>query len=356
MITTKSEISIRKGRHFYITRSAIEVLSNFPFKLLFLLAFSPAFFSACSKEKPFPDEDGETSLEIILKSPAATSSGLEVDLYVFNDDAMGMLDSHSRLHPVGNTVSAASRKGSKRIVAVANSGEEALDWGSIYTFYNICTAICRLEKDNPHRPVLSGTAVYEAGSNKKFGIELEPVCSRIRLQSISCNFEGRPYQGKVLSDVKVYLINVCTAASLLPIIGGGCGQEYVNLGGWSDGDTSGGSLWKMLRFDIDGAVGEAKVMPGKTLYCYPNPILGGVSQPVSKLVIEGRIDGHTYYYPIVIGESSGGILRGADYAIDVSITRLGADDPDSSLSPGTLTTGISVTPWVEKEEETIIFN
>jgi hypothetical protein len=74
----------------------------------------------------------------------------------------------------------------------------------------------------------------------------------------------------------------------------------------------------------------------------------------TRLVIQADLNGTTYYYPININrvgfgysESNDhmGIKRNTSYSVEVTITRPGSLDPDSTLEFGTLTADITVLDW-----------
>ena len=347
----------KKGRLSF-SHIAIEVLSRkFPNILSLTLAILPAFFSACSKSER-ATSPVEYSVPLDLRYTSSVMLGGALDMFVFDNDASGRLDSYTHINePSGNIVSTASKKGKKRILAVANAGKRLYDWGVFGSFQAAGTASAHLEDETPEKPLLCGTAVFEAGNSERTGIVLSSILSRVRLKSIQCDFHSRPYEGLDMTEAKAYLTNVCTAAFLAPPDSLISGTEYVNIGGWSDGDTAGSRLWSMLRCDIPEPVGAKKISVGKSLYCYPNPLIGGDRlEHVTKLVIEGKIGGHTYYYPVPLSVSAGGIARGADYEVSITITQLGTDDPDGSLAAGALSFIIYVNDWTDKAEETVPFN
>ena len=350
-------IRSEKGRKFY-THIAIEVLSKFPTTTLFfsLLAFLPAFFSACSTEPSIPEEDGVRTFSVkagLTASPSLYPAEFSLDLYIFNDDLLGRLDSHIHFENPGGTLAVSSRKGRKRAVALANAGGRTLEWGEIGSFHNLGTALVRLRDEDVRNPLLCASASFEAGGGDEvFALDMQPLCSRIKLSSISCDFSQTPYSGKELTEVRAYLTNVNTAATVLPGLWES-GVEMVNAGGWSDGDSALTPLRSMLLHEFSTPIGTEKVYPGKYFYCYPNKAGEGKTLR-TKLVIEGKIDGLTYYYPIAI-PPEGGIGRGEDYTVSLTLTRLGCHDPDASLSEGTAEATVSISPWREREEETVTF-
>ena len=87
------------------------------------------------------------------------------------------------------------------------------------------------------------------------------------------------------------------------------------------------------------------VTPGQwspvDLYCYPNDSDDDMmGSPPTRMVVQGDIDGATYYYPVDInregfGYTSGphGLSRNVKYSYSLLITRKGSTDPDTPVPP-----------------------
>jgi hypothetical protein len=76
---------------------------------------------------------------------------------------------------------------------------------------------------------------------------------------------------------------------------------------------------------------------------------------MTKLVIEGKIGGHTYYYPIKINPQGGGIARGCRYNFDIVLTRTGVTDPDGELNEEDIEINMEVEEWKEKNGYIVSF-
>ena len=96
-----------------------------------------------------------------------------------------------------------------------------------------------------------------------------------------------------------------------------------------------------------------RIYPDASFFCYPNPSDGTeFGSPVTRLVIEGKLRGTTYYYPIDLP----GLKADAQYRMDVTLTRAGTTDPDTPAVAGSIRLESRVLDWDGREWEDIHFN
>ena len=83
----------------------------------------------------------------------------------------------------------------------------------------------------------------------------------------------------------------------------------------------------------------------------------GPGTPFTRLVIEGKIQGETFYWPLDINKEDGGygIGRNERYIYDITITRKGTKDPDSPVRKEDIDINFNVEKWNEKEGCEVIF-
>lgn len=255
-----------------------------------------------------------------------------LDLFIFEDDGIGMLDAYSRSYAYSPTaVELCSSGGEKRVVAVANAAFPDSFVSSILSYEDLRGAVVSLTEDNPSYPIMSGEARFTAGSGRSCDLTLEPMMSVIELRSL--RFRGA---GEALTGVRVYLTGIGNRAELLREEGF-LPSETLNNGGLSETDLArlaySGMVYRYLgngRPDGDGtAYGTA------SLYCYPNEAEEeSAGSPFTRLVIEGKLNGQTCYYPIPIdrdldgGNGAGGIGRNRRYVYEILLTRAGTGSPD----------------------------
>lgn len=339
-----------KGRIFF-PPIAHEVLSKF--LLIIHLSASPAFLSCSEKDMTGNDMQEESVIE--LSSKAFTTGGT-LDLFVFDTDALARLDSRMRVICNGSLperIPVSSRSGHKRVVALANWSENEPAWEKVNSFSALCRMMVPLTTDNPLAPRMSGSMVINTGGTASTKLSLTTLSAKIRLASIRCDFTGKPYQGSILKDARVYLTNVCTNSSPFPE--NYPGSEFINVGGYSMADLEAFGAKDLLSRKIFADIGPEIVKTGIDFYCYSNYCSEeGCGMPPTRLVLEGQLNGKTVYYPVNLGDYTGGAVRGGyTYVIDLKITQYGTDDPDTPVSGGTLESSIRVIPWEQKDPETI---
>ena len=110
----------------------------------------------------------------------------------------------------------------------------------------------------------------------------------------------------------------------------------------------------LLCADIIEDIGKSPLEANINLHCYPN--MSSAESPGSaftRLVIQGDIEGQTWYWPININRSTtgvgAGVERNMNYIYDIIITRKGSADPDTAISTGSITINMNVEEWREKE-------
>lgn len=342
---------------FFLNRKVL-----FAYALLILL---PAFYSCHEKDTDFlsgPARQAEAGITIDTEVPISeTSEAGCIDIFIFNNDSLGWLDSYQRF--VGadpGAISAASRKGKKIIVAVANPARDISAWSGITSFEAMLKTTASLWNEDPVAPLMCGYEEVSMGEESSCSIEMSPLLSEIKVNSLRCDFRGRPYQGEALSDIRIYLTNVNAQAHVFRKEGF-MPTEIINAACLSEADMSKVSHPEMLFRRLDSTVGDNTVYPGISLYCYPNDCAEqSIGSPFTRLVIEGKLCGQTYYYPIDINrgqviQGTAGIGRNSRYAYDIILTRAGTSDPDIPADVTMVDINMTVRPWNEMEEDEITF-
>lgn len=329
-----------------------------------LLTLFPALISACTGHAY--DTAMETEPDTMEEHTFTISKSIDyetvkcLDVFVFNDDAYGRLDSYQRcpVDPSGDyRITVASTKGSKRIVMVANSGKGREYWTSINSYEALSQVQASLYEEDIAYPTMYGETVFNTGDDIGHVMTLKPLVSEIHLRSIRCDFTGREYRQEKLTDVQVYLINVNTGCRLL--------QEYdflpsstANTGDLNRNDLDMFSHPELVYKELGADVGREIFDSSIRLYCYPNESREETpGTPFTRLVIKGKIGDETWYYPIEINrdKENGGIGRNCRYAYDLTILRTGSKSPDLPVSDETITINSKISPWYERPEEEIIF-
>ena len=316
---------------------------------IIVLSFFLFFLPGCSDEMNL-DSPAET-VSLDLKS----AGGLPIshlDIFFFNDDALARLDAYQHVQWTGEaTLRCASTAGAKRIVVLANEPAERLVWSDVHSYEGLRKHLSDFRKEDPEHPLMSGAASLSVGYDRKASIVLEPLMSRVELRSLRCDFSGRSYEGETLKDVKVYLINVSGACETtredsFPL------TDVLNQGRLDEHLGEQMLHPEMLVQPLAAEVGTGGTTPGISLYCYPNGTLQeGAGRPFTRLVVEGKILGNTYYYAVNLP----GMMRNTRYQVDMTLTRLGTTDPDVAAEGGMVTVRCEAAPWTEKKPSTVLF-
>ena len=334
-----------------------------------LLIILPVFFFGCDQVRHdgtgsiyYDIKDSGTALPVRLLSKGGTVKG-DVDIFVFNDDALGRLDSYQRIEGSG-PVKAASRKGDKILVIIANSSYSKKDWRHINSFEGLYEETALLEQESTGYHIMTSVLEISSVDRHIYRADMERLSSGIRINSIRTDFSGREYDGEPLTDVKVYLTNV-NASCMLLRHEGFRPELIVNPGFLDMSAVSGFKDTGIIYREIDEDIGEDAIYPDIILFCYPNDAGEETAgSPFTRLVIEGRIRGETYWYPITINRGDFGIASGGDgrgigrnmmYSYDITIRRTGTKDPDIPVSLEDVTISCPVEPWEDIDSGTVSF-
>lgn len=330
--------------HFYSSLT----LTPFP-KLLYFdcLLFVAILAACCSSADHLPDNpEVRTTLfvpSIYISAERPSKAGYpgysdisSLDIFVFDDDQLRRLDSYSRIdRPETPYISVTSGAGDKLVVILANCGLKSFTSAEIRTYDALESLRWSLADEDPAAPVMSGECQISAGADGFTPIQLTPLMADVCLDFVKVNFAGRGYRSRTLENASVYLTNISGSAEVLRQDGFRI-TELENSGSLDRGYLASMRHPEMIY---------SQVTPGHwtpvNLYCYPNDAADGLlGSPHTRLVLQGDIDGQTYYYPVDInqegfGYTSGphGISRNIRYSYSLLITRKGSLDPDTPVGP-----------------------
>lgn len=259
-----------------------------------------------------------------------------LDIFVFNDDGTRKLDSYSSIgRPETAYVTVTSSAGDKLVVILANCGGKTFTSDEFYNYDALGNVRWRLEDEDPDRPVMSGECRISAGGDGYTPVRLTPVMADICLDFIRCDFSGRGYRSNTLLNACAYLTNLSGSSEIMRQNGFHI-TELENEGRLDEAYLS-----RMKHPEMIYRTFKPSQWSPINLHCYPNDGGDGLlGNPRTRLVIQGDIDGTTYYYPIEInregfGYTTGqpGIGRNIKYSYGLTITRKGSLDPDTLIGP-----------------------
>ena len=330
--------------------------------LLFFVTCLPALFSACSKTG-LPSPQSPDPSDICIRLNSAKSGNLinepgirEIQILIYNDDARQYLDSRT-FYEAGdgydNIVCATSGNGMKEIVLLCNLPRTFPDWADVLSLPALKRLTTGLETESLSHPVMCGCAKVRAGEQVE--ITVSPLSARIRLREISCDFRGTAYPFEEISDVKLYLTNVNADSPLVP--DGSAGRRFINNGSLNPLDITGFRDKGLISRELGCRVGMDPVTTDMEFLCYANPFTEeAFGCPLTRLVVEGKILGRTWYWPIDLCKlHPGGIRAGENYDISLTILRTGTDDPDTPVQLVGGELEMEIVQWKEKENQPVFF-
>ena len=311
----------------------------------------------CSLDSDFTEASTKASVKLAVHN--ITEPGIRsVDALVFNDDILQRIDCYQHVEDIRNgTIQIGSCNGEKIVFLCANSQWDKDDWRESRSFHSLNDRKAELENEDRAYPLMSSFIHVEAGSNVA-ETRLERLSSIVRLRSVSCDFSGKPYAGEKVTDAKVYLTNVNGSCSILQA--DACRIErIINYGGLIPDDIHAFRDSSLIISHL-GTISTETAYPETELLCYPNTVTEEIAgAPFTRLVIEGKIQGETWYWPININRgcsnSHEGIQGNTIYTYDIVIRRKGTQDPDNPITPETAETTFETERWSEKEEYHVAF-
>jgi hypothetical protein len=311
------------------------------------LLFPAGTAVSCSTADPFSTESQVTSTiflpDVLAVTEHPTKAGYagyedisRLDVFVFDDDGMRRLDSYCGFdRPETPYLTISSRAGDKLVVVLANCIGHSFTADEFRSYDSLGNIIWHLKDEDPARPVMSGECQINAGSSGYTPLQLTPLLSDICLDHLRCDFTGRGYRSRTLENCRVFLTNLSGSCEILRRDGFRI-SELENAGALDPVFVSGMKHPEMV---------SRSVTPGQWapvhLYCYPNDNAEDLpGSPHTRMVVQGDIDGVTYYYPVEINQDGFGYTAGAHglsrnvrYSYSLLITRKGSTDPDELLGP-----------------------
>lgn len=335
---------------FISTKLSVSTLYKLILSTSTILPLLPALFS-CSTL----DNEIETKISFI-KNEANKC----LDVFTFNEDRMESLDSYQHWDRVyGHDIGIRSQNGKKKVFICANGQREKHDWAGINSSASLEDIQVDLQNELRDALCMTGAVEVKAGSPEGYHVMMRKIASEVRVNSLRCDFTGKSYEGELLDDIRIYLTNVNTRCSITAD-GAIMPMEIINAGNADKEDMATLRQPDMIFQEILGSVGNEKRELNVSLLCYPNAsVTESPGTPFTRLVIEGRLEGETYWWPININRaedsSEPGIYRNRQYIYDICLTRKGSDDPDHIIETDAAEIKTIVRSWTEKEGYQVVY-
>lgn len=330
----------------------------YPFLALLSLTCLPAHFFSCSKtaapapERNVTERKGVTNVKI-RNAAGERHEKNGYDVLVYNADKFGRLDSYMHFDGSLSELPVSSGTGAKTVVVICNAPDGFPEWENILSLKQLSRVCCHLENESEEAPVMVGEVNTDAGEGCE--ITLTPLMARICLKELSCDFRGTSYALEELKDIRIYLTNVNAECG---IVGDAdVGKRFINNGKWEEGDMNRFRFPTIVCREIEKPIGTDPERLDATLYCYPNDCQEeGFGRPFTRIVIEGKIRGKTWYWPININLlKEGGISSDDCYSLKIRLRRTGTEDPDTAIELGKEEIAMEIEKWDEKENYTVAF-
>ena len=330
-------------------------------KLFIAMGAIAAMACSCTKEEikseDMPMQEGQ--LHISLVNDAATRATgdshnvladdnniktLEVFIFRVNEGGAddGIIDAYKKFTGEEiKTMSSLTIKtvtGKKVVYVVANSHKS--DWSDSMTRSSFEEQIACLQNEDVKNFTMVAVKELTVYLESTITMTLSRMVSRIKLNSVNVSFAGTPYEGNALQNVKAYLTNV--QAHKLLFDGSGSNLKVLNSKKYVAEDMAGLAMQGMLYDELAESMSGTTYSTPHYFYCYENSLSEETeTDRFTKLVIEGTLNGITYYYPVPIKD----LKRNSCYSIDVKIFRPGSLDPEKAVEVGTLDLRLNIQNW-----------
>lgn len=354
---SENDIQRKKCREhiFYLFNLITQFLPILGTLTLFTL---PALIHGCSSVPP----TGERTTAISLQFQSVSGPDKEgncLDVFVFNDDKLCRLDSYQRFENWKSGVhEIASCSGEKILFAIANSKFGRFSWSQVNSLDGMEKITVRLEDEMPDNPVMSGIVKIRAGDKKGEKLVLKPLRSIIEIRSVRCDFRNLPYEGERITDARAYLTNVNAECSVAAS-GAVSPVRIINIGSLDTEAVEGFRNKESILYEFKNEIGKTEVKENIRFACYPSSAAEeSPGSPFTRLVLEGKISGNTYYWAFPVNIESGsekGILRNCHYIFDLDIRRKGTASADIDISAEDVSVNMEVGQWKEKDIYDILF-
>ena len=228
--------------------------------------------------------------------------------------------------------------GKKTIVVLVN----APSFGYVMDLTTLAAQNSLLTDNEAGSFVMEGKVSVDITSLNSISITV-PVTrkvARIELSSLNVAIDMPQYSSKTFTVSSVYLINV---SAEMPYFEQAAPILWYNKTAYSSVDDNTLIYDDLGDFEITS---ETPYTTKNVFYCYPNNVTPDSfsetwSPRLTRLVVEAKLDGETYYYPITVPN----IKQNKRYEVNLIITRPGAKSPDYEVDKLVADFKVSVADW-----------
>lgn len=349
-------------------------------KIFYWAMMAGVVLASCSKSEEIVSPEEEQVVNIKVKRAGVYTKNSDGDngiddndnkintLEIFLFKSNGALESYKKYTAAEITAAGGlsnlevkSTVGEKNIYVIANS--KVTDWIGFIDEEHFLERECNLSDEDFQNFTMSGSTTATISGAGSVEVTIARLVARIVVTGIRTSFYGTPYEGQSLRDVKLYLTNVHGQKNFL---GSGFASPLIlNNAGYVAGDNSDLTIDDMLYESVASSIGDSGNDDAHYFYCYENLTSEETAtEKYTRLILEGKINGVKYYYPVDINQvgygwvsanEHYGVKRNTSYSFDFTIAGPGALTPDDKLVSYTLTVNTSVAGWSSANDYSVSF-
>ena len=299
-------------------------------------------FTGCQKEV-INENASDDRVTVNVSVPVAETKVVSVlneasirnyQVFIFKED--GVVEDYVSQSSADITLDCT--KGRKTIVVLVN----APSMGHVMDFASLTAERSLLSDNAADCFVMEGKTNVDIQSVNTVSISI-PVTrkvARIELSSLNVAIDMPQYSSKTFTVSSVYLINV---SAEMPYFEQAAPILWYNKTAYSSVDDNTLIYDDMGDFEITS---ETPYTTKNVFYCYSNNVTTDSfsetwSPRLTRLVVEAKLDGETYYYPVTVPN----IKQNKRYEVNLTITRPGAKSPDYEVDKLAADFKVSVADW-----------
>ena len=296
---------------------------------------------SCQKNAEVSGVNAEEKINLTVKLPShqtkldgmATENAV-TNLQVFVFDFNGFLEAYASGDAQSLTLSCST--GSKDVIAIVNASPIQ----DVKTLTDLESRKSDLADNSIGSFVMEGQASDSFTASSTVEIPVYRLASRVTLSQVSVEFEFPQHNSHTFELVGAYLVNVAGEKTYFNSVRP---EKWYNKMMKEEGSPSVTSV-SLNNVEVSESVPYTEA---QHMYCYPNPVTsdanGGTwSARKTRLVVETKLGGKTYYYPVTFKD---GMEANTVYDIKLKITRPGSSSPDQPIEGAAGMFTVFVQPW-----------
>lgn len=270
-------------------------------------------------------------------TPGNDASIASLQVFVFNNDDTGLLETSGTA--TGSKITLNCKTGNKVFYAVVNAPSL-----SVTSLADLKGQVSLLSDNGLGKLVMVGAKEESVPASADIKLTVKRIAAKFVIDKVTAAFTNSTYQNMVTSGkfkiTSIFLVNMATKNKYDIALTALDNPEVIHTG------KSALTTKNALGYDDVNAVVNTTYTQAHTFYAYPN-----ASSTKTRLAVAAQLDDKTYYYPITFNEVKSNTL----YRIsNLTITRPGADTPDTIITTEDCSFEITVEEWTENSSNETI--